>query len=48
MIKIKQVYNILLKEHSHQGWWPVKGENDSKAAYHKKDYSFPYMDMHIW
>lgn len=41
MNKIAQIYEILLKEHGHQGWWPVKGEDDDKAVYHTKDYSFP-------
>lgn len=41
MSQILKIYQALLKEHSQQGWWPVKGEDDDKAVYHKKDYSFP-------
>ena len=41
MSQILKIYQTLLKQHGHQGWWPVKGENDDKAKYHKKDYSFP-------
>ncbi len=41
MSQILKIYQALLKEHGPQGWWPVKGENDSKAEYHKSDYSYP-------
>ena len=41
MSRLKQIYNVLLKEHGHQGWWPVKSDEDAKAQYHKTDYSFP-------
>ena len=32
---IKKIYNTLLKEYGHQGWWPVQGR------YNPKDYSYP-------
>src|SRR3989344_5900988 len=41
MDSINQIYKILLNHHGHQGWWPVKSGEYSKAEYHKKDYSFP-------
>ncbi|MBI2107525.1 endonuclease III domain-containing protein [Candidatus Woesearchaeota archaeon] len=44
MNKIILIYRKLLEEHGHQGWWPVKGGNDLKAEYHRKDYSFPRND----
>ncbi len=33
--KLLKIYNNLLKKHSHQGWWPIKGK------YHPKSYDCP-------
>ncbi|MCK5609350.1 endonuclease III domain-containing protein [Candidatus Pacearchaeota archaeon] len=33
--KLKKIYDKLLEEYGHQGWWPLLGE------YHLKDYSHP-------
>ncbi len=30
-----KIYNDLLKKHSHQGWWPIKGK------YHQNNYKYP-------
>ncbi|MDD5054267.1 MAG: endonuclease III domain-containing protein [Candidatus Nanoarchaeia archaeon] len=45
------VYNALLDEYGHQGWWPIidyNGSNPTKTGsikgYHPKDYSFPVND----
>lgn len=35
MVEILDIYNKLLKEYNHQGWWPINSE------YHPKDYFFP-------
>ncbi len=34
-----ELYNLLLKEYGHQGWWPIQNK------YHPKDYSFPKNDL---
>lgn len=40
--KIRYLYNVLFKEHGHQGWWPVSLNSDnSKAEYHPGDYDIP-------
>ena len=47
-INLNEIYNKLLKQYNHQGWWPltdIEGNNPTKTGsikgYHPKDYSFP-------
>jgi endonuclease-3 related protein len=35
LIKLMDIYNILLKYYGYQGWWPIN------SKYHPKDYSLP-------
>ncbi|MFH1053525.1 MAG: hypothetical protein V1740_03865 [Candidatus Woesearchaeota archaeon] len=48
MNDIRKIYQFLLKEYGHQGWWPlldVKENNPTKTGslrgYHLDDYSYP-------
>lgn len=46
-IKLKTIYNIMLKEYKPQGWWPITFDRKVAPEYHKGCYYYPKTESQL-